>query len=165
MAMLWHCMWARGPKGNNATCSALSWLSVTSPTTHKQIGPFWCWFLGGWFWVHSRTLWVSPMNFPVRLGVSTTAATPTDFYSQRFWGFLFPWWNHGLHNLSCSPVVPPGLSTRKYGTTHSSSCLLVQSDSHCLTHPNPPVTSLPCILSSLAAHLHSSYWSGWMFLL
>ena len=22
--------------------------SVTSPATHKQIGPFWCWFLGGW---------------------------------------------------------------------------------------------------------------------
>ena len=41
-------MWGRGPRGNNATCSAFSQLSVTSPTTQKQIGPFWCWFLNRW---------------------------------------------------------------------------------------------------------------------
>ena len=41
-------MWGRGQRGNNATCSALSWLSVTSPTTHKQIGTFWCWFTDKW---------------------------------------------------------------------------------------------------------------------
>ena len=31
------------------------WLPVTFPATHKQIGPFWCWFLGGWVSLHSRT--------------------------------------------------------------------------------------------------------------
>ena len=36
------------------------------------------------------------MNSPVRLGVSPTTTTPTGFYSQRFWGFLFPCWNPGL---------------------------------------------------------------------
>ena len=47
--------------------------------------------LGGWVCVHSRTLWGSPTNSPVRLGVSPTAAsTPTGFFSQRFWGFIFP---------------------------------------------------------------------------
>ena len=35
-----------GPRGTNATCSALSQLSVTSPTIYKQIGPSWCWFSG-----------------------------------------------------------------------------------------------------------------------
>ena len=42
-----------------------------------------------------RTLWVSPMNSPVRLGVSPTTTTHIDFYSQRFWGFISPHWNHG----------------------------------------------------------------------
>ena len=45
---LWCCMWRKGPRGNSATCSALSWLLVTSLATHKQIGPFWCRFPGGW---------------------------------------------------------------------------------------------------------------------
>ena len=74
-----------GPRGNSAACSALSPLSVTSPTTHKQIWHFWCWFPGAWFCVHSRTLWVSPMNSPVSLGVSpATSTTATGFYCQRF---------------------------------------------------------------------------------
>ena len=30
---------------------------------------------GGWACVHSRTLWVSPVNSPVRLGVSAAAAS------------------------------------------------------------------------------------------
>ena len=33
-----------GPRGNNGACSTLCQYRVTSPTTHKQIGPFWCWF-------------------------------------------------------------------------------------------------------------------------
>ena len=42
---LLHCdpVWGgRGLKGSNATCSSLSWLSVTSSATHKHIGPLWC---------------------------------------------------------------------------------------------------------------------------
>ena len=131
-------MWGRGPRGSNATCSALRWLSVTSPTTLKQIGPFWCWFLGGWVCAHSRTLWVSQMNSPGRLGVSPTTATPIVFHNRRFWGFLFQSWNPGLHGLSGSPVVPPGLSAHKCGTAWSSSCHLAA----CLLHPNcqsPPL--------------------------
>ena len=31
---------------NSATCSALCWLSVTSPATQQRIGPFWCLFPG-----------------------------------------------------------------------------------------------------------------------
>ena len=83
-------MWGRDPRGTSATCSALSWLSVTSSATHKQIGPFWCWFLDGWIFVHSRTLWTSPMNSPVRMGVSSTASTPTGFFLVRSFGLYFP---------------------------------------------------------------------------
>ena len=103
-------MWGRVLRENNAACSALSWLSVSFPTTHKQIGPFWCLFPGGWVCVCSRTLWVSPTNSPVWLGVSPTAPTPTGFFSQRFSGFISQCWKSGLHGLSHSPVVPPGLS-------------------------------------------------------
>ena len=42
---------------------------------------------------------------------------------EVFWGFLFPHWNIGLYNLSCSPLVPPSLFTRKCRTTCSTSCL------------------------------------------
>ena len=83
-------MLGRGLRWNNAACSALGRFSVTCPTTHKQIGPFWCWFPGGWACLHSRTLRVSPMNSPVRLEVSPTAvSTPTGVFSQRFEA-LFP---------------------------------------------------------------------------
>ena len=63
IAVLWCCLWGRGPRGNSAACWALHQLSVTSSTTHNQIGPFWCRFVGGWACVHSRTLWVFPLTF------------------------------------------------------------------------------------------------------
>ena len=79
-----------GPRGNTATCSALVLLSVTPSATHNQIGPLWCCFPSGWACARSRPLWVSPLNSPVRLGVSpTTASTPTCVFSQRFEA-LFP---------------------------------------------------------------------------
>ena len=55
-------------------------------------------------------------QWTVRLGVSSTATTLTDFYSQKFWDFLFPCWNPGLLGLSLSPVAPPGLPAHKCGT-------------------------------------------------
>ena len=131
----------RGLRGNSATCSALGWLSVTSPATHKQIGPFWCWFLGGWVCACSRTLWVSPINSPVRLGVSPVAtSTPTSVFSQRLWHCISPHWNPWLLGQSCSPVVPPGLSAHK--------CETAQSTSHHLACPSPPAAALPRVLSS-----------------
>ena len=84
------------------------------------------------------------MNSLVRLGVSPATATPTDFYSQRFCSFLFPCWNPGLCSLSCSPVVPPGLSTSK--------CGIAPSASHCLARPSPhgpPAATLLHVLSFL----------------
>ena len=155
------CMWGRGERGNNATCSAPALLSVSSPATHKQIRPFWCWFLGGWACVHSKTLWVSPTNSPVRLGVTPTVSTPTGFY-QRFWGFFSPHWNPRLHSLSCSPIVPPGLSACKYGTARSASCHL---DHLVLQLPPWSTSSLPQLFIStpLRMETQSAVWI--MFLL
>ena len=131
-------MWGSDKRENSAICSALTSLSVTSPTTHKQIGPFWCWFPGGWVCAHSRTLWVSPSNSPLRIGISLAAATPTGFYHQRFWGFISLCWNPGLCGLSSSLIVHPGLSACECRTAPSSSCHLA------LPHPlHPGCWSLP----------------------
>ena len=86
--------------------------------------------------VGSRTLWVSPMNSPVELGVSPTAATPIHFYSQKFRGFISLCWNPGLRGLSCSPVVPPALSARECGT------------------PSPPPAASPTWSSSRHLAMH-----------
>ena len=138
-------------KGNNVPCSALSQLSGTSPASHKQIGPFLCWFPGGWVFVHSRAPWVSPTNSPVRLGVSSAATIPTDFCSQRFWGFISPGWNPGLR-VSHSPVVPPGLSTHECKTAPSSS-------RHLAMHPlQPSCPSLPL----LAVWMNVSSLTPWL---
>ena len=136
----------------------------------KQIGPFWCWFLGGWFCVCSRTLWVSPINSTVRLGVSPATSTPTGFFSQRVWGFISRLWNPGLPGLSHSSVVPYSLAACTYGTTCSASHCLAWSASHHLAmsplHPSCP--SLPLLLvwkniSSLTPWLldfHTVQYSG-----
>ena len=77
------------------------------------------------------------------------------FFSQRFWGFISPHWNPGLHSLSSSSVVPLSSSAHKFWATHSASL--------CLTHPNLPVATLLRVLSTLAAHLCPNYWSGCFF--
>ena len=78
-------------------------LSVTSPATCKCIGPFWCWFPGGWVCVCSRTLWIPPKDSPVRLGVSLATTTPSDFY--RFFKALCLC----VGTLSCSVCLIPQL--------------------------------------------------------
>ena len=128
-------MWGRGPRGNNAACSALTWLSVT----HKQIGPFWCWFLGGWVCVCSRAPWVSPADSPVRLGVCPTAATPTDFYRQKFRGSISqpePWDAQSASLPSCS-----------------SQCIHTQMWDHLVLQPLPrPPRSSSCHLAVCPLH-------------
>ena len=70
---------------SNGACCALCQFSVTPSTFHNQIGPFWCCLLSGWACACPRPLWVSPVNSPVRLGVSPTAAsTPRGVFNQRF---------------------------------------------------------------------------------
>ena len=116
--------------------------------TDSQVGGFVC-GLGPCGW--------SPMNCPVRLGVSSATITPTGFFSQGFWGFISPCWNPGLCGLSRFPVVFLNLSGCKCGTSWCAS--------HHLTGSGPPATALPRVLSTPASHLCPSYQSGLMFLL
>ena len=146
----------RGSRGRNATCWALSQLSVTSPTSHKQIGPFWCWFPSGWFFVHSGTLWVSPTNSPVQPCSFSHCCNPHKFLPPQVLSLYFPALEPWLRGLSQSPLVPPGLYARKCGTSWPASLHLT----HLVLQPSlatrplqPSCTSLPL------------YQSGWMILL
>ena len=153
---------------NNAVCLALCRLSVTSSTTHKQSGSFWCRFPCGWVCVCSGTLWVSPTNSPVRLEVPCTAAsTSTGVFSQRFEALFSCTGAPGLLGLFCSPFVPPGISVCECGTARSTSFCLAGSSScsllaSCrLACPTPqsaallglPATILPAlVLQPLPCH-------------
>ena len=158
-------MLGRSARGNSDAWWALTWLSVTSPAIHKQVWPFWCWFPGGWVYVRSRILWVSPMNSPVRLGASLTATAPTDFYSQRFWGFISLCWNPRLCGLSRSPVVPPRLSEHKRGTARSTSRHLATSPL-CPGCPSPPLLLvwMNVSLTPQLSDFHQLiFWRLWLF--
>ena len=143
-------MWGRGLRGNKMALAPLSACFQSLPLLPTiKLGPSGADFPGGWVCVLSRTSWVSPGNSPVRLGLSPTTSTPTGFYRQSFWGFIFPHQNPGLCGLSCSPVVPPSLFACKYGATQSSCCLPtypVTTLSH-VSLPQLPVSSLPTSLN------------------
>ena len=142
MGTLWCSMWEKGPRGNSAAYSALSWFSLTSSATHKQIGLFWCLFLGGWVCVHFRSLWFSPINSPPRLELLPPLQLPQVF-SFRGFEALFP----------------------RAGTLGFTVCLSPQFFLLVYLHadvgpPSPPARTLLQVLSTLAACLRPSYWSG-----
>ena len=64
----------------------LVWLSagfqLLPPLPTIKLGPSGADSPGRWVCVCSRTLWVSPVDSPVRLGVSPAASTPAGVFSQ-----------------------------------------------------------------------------------
>ena len=131
-----------------------------------KLGP-WCCFLGGWVCVHSRTQWVSPMNSPVSLGVSPTAAsTPTDVFSQWFEA-LFPHTGilgclvcHLVHQLL--PLLPAAaLPTQLHNPpprwvrhlAGSASHRLAESPLHLFLPLSPPLIPVQMNVSSLSPWL------------
>ena len=100
-----------GPRGSNGARFTLLQISIFHSTTHNQTGPLWCWFPSGWACSRSRSLWVSPMTSPVRLGVSPIAAsTPMGVFNQKFEA-LFPC----AGALGCE--VCPGSSSRQLASS------------------------------------------------
>ena len=144
-------MWGRGPLGSNGVYSTLCQISVTPSATHKQIGPFWCCFLSEWACVHFRAPWVSPMNPPVRLGVSPAAASiPMGVPNQSFEA-LFPC----AGALGCEVCFAPLLFLRVY------LCVNVGPQGlPATTLWGLPAAALPRVLSTPAASLRPSYGSG-----
>ena len=132
-------MWQRGLRGNSATCSALCWFSVTSPATYNQIGPFWCSFLGRWVCVHSRTLWVSPMNSPGGWEFLPLPSQPPQVFSVIGFEALFPC----TESLGCVVCLAPQLFLLVY--LHGNVGL---PSLQAASLPGPPVTALPWVLST-----------------
>ena len=98
---------------------------------------------------------------------------PTDFFSQRFWGFLFLCWNPEFCCLFHSPVVLLSLSTRKCETAI---CYLVHwvyqpLPGHASSLPQLPISApLPSLdeylfFNSLVVGLLYSliFWQSWLF--
>ena len=144
-------MWGMGQRGNNAACLS----------THKQMGPFSCWFLGGWLFVHSRILWVSLTNCTVMLGVSPAAAIPTGFFHSGVLRLYLPTLEPWVAGFVWLPVVPPGLSTCKGGTTRSASHRLSASLLHSGC-PSPPLLAVWTNVSFLTpwlSDLHAVWFS------
>ena len=158
IAVLWLCLWQRGPRWNNAACSALHLLSVTCLTTHKQSGPFWCWYLEGWICVHSRTLWVSTCD----AGSFSCHHNPHMSFQSAVLRLISPHWSPVLCGLSCSPVVPPGFSACKCGTAPSASHPLT-THSLCPGCPSPPLLPVWVTVSAITLWLldfHTFWFSG-----
>ena len=103
--------------------------------------------VGGCVCVHSRTLWVSPMNSP-EAGSFSHHCNPHRFLQPEVFETLFQH-TGTLGSMISLPSVPPSLYTCKCGTTHSTSHFPTQfSSRHLGTSPLCP-----------AAHLHPSYQS------
>ena len=112
-------------------------------------------------------LFSSTPNSPVRLGVPP-AAQPPQVFSVRGLRLYFPVLDPGLCSLSCALVVPPGLSTCKWGTSLSASCCLAMSPI-CLVPVSTPPTGLDeCFFfNSLVVGLpyHLIFCWFWLFFL
>ena len=133
-------MWGTGLRGNSATGSAFCQFAVISPASHNQIGPFWCWFLDGWICACSRSLWVSPTNSPVMLGVSPDISTPAGVFSQRLWDFISP----ALEPCVASSVLLPSCSSQ-FICRRMWDCLVRQLPPRRKSSP-PGCLSLPLLL-------------------
>ena len=153
-------MWGRGLIGSNGACSTLFQFSVTPSATHNQIGPLCCYFPRGWVCVHSRPLWVSPMNSLVRLGVSPAATSnPIGVFNQKF-EVLFPL-TGTLGCGVCHPVhqlLPRQLAAALPTLLHNPPPLWVHepltcSESSLPSCPSPPLLLVWMNVSSLSPWL------------
>ena len=132
-------MWGRGPRGNNAACSTLCWFSVTSPTTHNQIRPFWCWFLvGGFAYILGPC---GSLLLTLLWGWEFFELTPQPLqvFSVRDFEALFP--NTGI--LGCTVCLTPQLFLPVYLHAY-----VGWPSPQATALPGPPATALPCVLSA-----------------
>ena len=136
------CMWRRGLRGNNATCSALSWLSVTFPTTHKQIGSFWCWFLEGSF-VYILGLCGS-LQWTLLWGWEfVLLMQPPQVFTVRGFETLFPC----IGITGCVICLNPMVFLPVYPHANIGPCGLPPTALPCVLSPQPPVSVPPTSLN------------------
>ena len=155
VAALWRCMWGWGLRGNNADCSALCQLSVTSSATHKQNGPSADSWMGGFVYV------LGPCGFlqwTLLWGWGFSHhLSPHRFFQSKDLRLYFP---------ALEPWVVPSVSLHSC----SSQFICTHMCDHLLCQPPPclPWSSGHCLATSPlcpVARLCPSSQPGWMFLL
>ena len=93
---------------------------------------------------------------------SSLCCNPHRVFSHGLWGFISSHWKPGLHGLSRSPGVPPGLSACKCVTAHSAShhlapCPLYPS---CPSLPLQPIWMNVSSLTHWLLDFHTVWFSG-----
>ena len=133
------------------------------PHYPQGMGPFWCWFPGGWVCVHSRIPWVPQSDSPVRLGVSPChnahrflqlEVLRLYFSMLEPWVCLTPWLF--LPVYSCASVGPPS----------PPAAALPRSSPPCLPVSSPPTSPYECFFfNSLVGGLPYtlSFWQFGLF--
>ena len=139
------CKWGKGPKGNSATCSALSGFQSCPPLVTSKLDPSGAdsW-VGGFVYVAGLC---GSLQWTLLWGVEflPPMQSPQVFSVRGFEGFFSQCWNPGLHGLSHSQFFLLVYLHKNVGPP--------LSISWCLASPIPPATALLCILSTPAAHL------------
>ena len=108
---------------------------------------------GGWVCVHSRTLWFSPTNSPVRLGVPPAATSTPHVFSVRGFEDLFP----RTGTLGCMVYLAPQLLLLAY--LHSN---VGPPSPQAITLPAPVLQPLPYHESSQPSCLSPPLLLVWM---
>ena len=143
-------MWGSGPRGNSATYWPRGWLSITSPTTHTQSGPFWWWVPGWYICVRSRPLWVS---WTLLWGWEfLQLLQPLQVFTTRGFEALFPHARTLYVRFVSLPNCSSLLSAEKCQTTQSASHGLAEHPlySGC---PSLPLLQVWVNISSLTSWL------------
>ena len=124
-----------------------------------ELGPSGADSPGGWACVHSRTLWVSPTNSPVRLGVSPATVTLTGF-SVRGLRLYFP-----PGTLGCGSVLLPSSSSRFIRMQMWDHLVSQPPPRHKSSPPScpaPPLLSVWMNVSSVGLPHSSIFWKFWL---
>ena len=143
VAVLWRCMWGQVPEGTVPLVQLSARFQSVPLLPTSKVGPS-----GADFQVSGFVYILEPCESLQRTLLWGWEFL-TGFFTQKFWGFISPYWNPGLLSLPCSPVVPPSLSARECGPPLR----------------QPPLCHESSLPGCLAACLRPSYWSVWLFLL
>ena len=129
VAVLWRCMWGRGPRGTMPLAPFSAVFKSLPPLPTSKLGPSGADSrVGGFVYIlgpcgslqrSQESLWHWEfLPLPPQL---------PQVFSVREFDTITLHWTPGLCGLSCSPVVLPGLSAGKCGTTQSAICYLYWS--------------------------------------
>ena len=121
--------------------------------------------------VCSRIPWASLIDSPVRLGISPTFATTTDFIARALESLVSRTESLGV-TVCLAPLLPLSLSTHECGTTWLASPSLSHSVCCFTVHPllwlpmsTPPTSLNECFFNSSVVRVPCSmtFWLFWFF--